>query len=97
MEQNHEHKEGNGCSCGSNLEDLTFLLELDDETIECEIIGIFEANGKEYIALSPLDSDDIIIYGYKETDEDGFEFIDIEDEKEFESAAAVLDALLDED
>ncbi|MCL2862651.1 MAG: DUF1292 domain-containing protein [Methanimicrococcus sp.] len=96
MEHNHDHKECNSCSCGDNPEDLTFFLEIDDETIECEVIGIFEANGKEYIALAPLDSDDVIIYGYKETGDD-YELIDIEDEKEFENAAAVLDKLLDEE
>jgi len=97
MEHKHEHNESNGCSCGSKLEDLTLLLELDDETVECEIIGIFEAGGKEYVALSPVDSDDVIIYGYKESDDEGFELIDIEDEEEFENAAAVLDDLLSED
>jgi len=97
MEHNHEHNESNGCNCGSKLEDLTLLLELDDETVECEIIGIFEANGKEYVALSPVDSDEVIIYGYKESDDEGFELIDIDDEEEFEKAAAVLDELLCED
>ncbi|MCL2549892.1 MAG: DUF1292 domain-containing protein [Methanimicrococcus sp.] len=96
-EHNHEHDESNGCRCGSNLEDLTLLLELGDETLECEIIGIFEAGGKEYVALSPVDSDEIIIYGYKESGDEGFELIDIDDEKEFESAAAVLDELLGEE
>jgi len=97
MEHNHKHEENGGCSCESHPEDLTLDLELDDETVECEIIGIFEAHGKEYIALSPIDSDDIIIYGYKESAEEGFELIDIDDEKEFESVAAVLDELLAED
>ena len=43
-------------------------LEFDDGVeLECEIMGVFEHAGKEYIALIPDDdSDDVYIYGYKE-------------------------------
>ena len=45
-------------------------LEFDDgEEIECTIIGVFDYNGKDYIALDPDDeSGDAYIYGYKEFD-----------------------------
>ena len=57
-------------------------LEFDDgEVIECEEMGIFDYDGKDYIALIPLDgSDDVYIYGYKEVGEDEFELVDIEDD-----------------
>ena len=44
-------------------------LEYDDGTeLECEMMGVFEADGKEYIALIPQDdSDDVYIYGLKTT------------------------------
>ena len=50
-------------------------LEFDDgDVIECEIIGVFEYNGKDYIALDPNDdSGDAFIYGYKEVGDDEFE------------------------
>ena len=71
-------------------------LEYDDGTeLECEMMGVFEADGKEYIALIPQDdSDDVYIYGYKEVNEDEFELIDIEDDSEFERAVAVFDQLM---
>ena len=71
-------------------------LEYDDGTeLECEMMGVFEADGKEYIALIPQDdSDDVYIYGYKEASEDEFELIDIEDDAEFERAVAVFDQLM---
>ena len=74
-------------------------LEYDDGTEwECEILGVFEAEGKEYIALIPQDdSDDVYIYGYKETGEDEFELIDIENDAEFEKAVAVFDELMTEE
>ena len=43
-------------------------LEFDEgEEVECEIMGVFDFNGKEYIAWIPDDgTDDVYIYGYKE-------------------------------
>lgn len=44
--------------------------------------GVFDALGKEYIALNPLGTEDVYLYGYKEYEED-YELIDIADEDEF--------------
>ena len=74
-------------------------LEFDDGVeLECEIMGVFEYNGKEYIALIPLDdSDDVYIYGYKEVGEEEFELVDIEDDAEFEGAVAEFEAIMAEE
>lgn len=57
-------------------------------------MGVFEFDGKEYIALIPDDgTDDVYIYGYKETSEEDFELIDIEDDEEF-SKAILIDVSL---
>ena len=60
-------------------------LEFDDGAeVECEIMGVFDYNGKEYIALIPDDGTDYVyIYGYKEVGDDEFELVDIEDDAEF--------------
>lgn len=73
-------------------------LEFDDgQEVECEIMGVFDFNGKEYIALIPDDgTDDVYIYGYKEVGEDEFELIDIEDDAEFEAVVAEFDSIMDE-
>ncbi len=79
------------------MADTDFItLEYDDGTeLECEILGVFDAEGKEYIALLPQDnSDDVYLYGYRETAEDEFELLDIEDGAEFEKAVAVFDELM---
>ncbi len=79
---------GAGCCCGGTEDDDAEIitLEFDDgESIECEVMGVFEFEGKEYIALIPADgSDDVFIYGYKEVNDEEFELIDIEDDAEFE-------------
>ena len=74
-------------------------LEFDDGVeFECEIMGVFEHAGKEYIALIPDDdSDDVYIYGYKEVGDDEFELVDIEDDAEFEAAVAEFDAIMAEE
>lgn len=74
-------------------------LEFDDDTaVDCEVLGTFEANGKEYIALAPEDgTDDVYIYGYKAISDDEFELIEVEDEDEFDAAAAEFDAIMAEE
>ncbi len=80
-------------------EDVDILtLEFDDGgEVECEIMGVFDCEGKEYIALIPHDdSDDVYIYGYKEVEDDEFELVDIEDDAEFEKAVAEFDKIMEE-
>lgn len=80
-------------------EEDIITLEFDDDTaVDCTIMGVFEANEKEYIALLPEDgTDDVYIYGYKELKDDEFELIDIEDDAEFDAAAAVFDEIMAEE
>ncbi|NLP30808.1 MAG: DUF1292 domain-containing protein [Clostridiales bacterium] len=83
-----------------SVEDIDVItLEFDDgEEIECEIMGVFDVDGKEYIALIPNDdTDDVYIYGYKEVGEDEFELIDIEDDEEFKKAAEEFEKITTED
>ena len=77
-------------------EDEIITLDFDDgESFECGIMGTFELNGKEYIALDTLDdSNDVYLYEYVPTEED-FELMDIPEE-EFDLVAAEFDRLMDD-
>ena len=80
------------------IEEADFItLEFDDGVeVECEIMGVFEYDGKEYIALIPDDdTDDVYIYGYKEVGEDEFELVDIDDDAEFEKVVAESDKIME--
>ena len=80
------------------IEEADFItLEFDDGVeVECEIMGVFEYVGKEYIALIPDDdTDDVYIYGYKEVGEDEFELVDIDDDAEFEKVVAEFDKIME--
>lgn len=84
-------------------EEAIITLEFEDEEgklteVECEIMGVFDVAGKEYIALIPDDNtDDVYIYGYKEVGEEEFELVDIEDDAEFEAAVAEFDKIMAEE
>ena len=81
------------------IEEADFItLEFDDGVeVECEIMGVFDYDGKEYIALIPNDdTDDVNIYGYKEIGDDEFELVDIEDDDEFEKVVAEFDKIMEE-
>ena len=85
-------------------ESLTVTLTLEnDEELECAVLTIFESDGREYIALLPLDengdSDDGQVYLYRfidngEDDEPGLENI-LEDE-EFERVSEAFNDWMEE-
>ena len=95
-EDKHVHDEH--CDCGCEEADY-ITLEFDDgKEVECEIMGVFEVEGKEYIALIPDDdTDDVYLYGFKELNDEEFELIDIEDDAEFEKVAAEFDKIAAEE
>ncbi|MBR4308162.1 MAG: DUF1292 domain-containing protein [Oscillospiraceae bacterium] len=43
-------------------------LEFPDGVVECNILGGFQVNDTDYLALTPQDGEDVFIYGYTETD-----------------------------
>ena len=68
-----------GCGCGNNhdgnhnhdeaLQEVEMLrLTLDDDTqMECYVLNNFEVKDKEYIALLPKGSEQVMLYEYDET------------------------------
>ena len=86
------------------IDNIRVTLDLDDKTVECKIITIFEAFGQDSIALIPLDekgnenaAGEVYLYRYFE-DEEGLPSIEnIEDDEEYEAAADRFDELLDEE
>ena len=83
-------------------EEITVTLTLDnDEVLECAVLTIYEAGGRQYIALLPLDESgeeegDVYIYRYIETDPENPDLENIEDDEGYEIAADAFDEWLDE-
>lgn len=100
-----ELEQGHCGECGCGVEDLEFdeeadimYLTLDDDSeLECSVLGIFEVEDKEYLALAPVDEDEALIYEYLELEDGDFDLISIEDEEEFELVSQAFYALFSDD
>ncbi|MDQ0507717.1 Uncharacterized protein conserved in bacteria [Aedoeadaptatus ivorii] len=96
-DHNHDHQHE-----GEELDVITLTLE-DDSELDCAVIGVFEFEDKEYIALMPLDGDEIdedasvLIYEYDEIDENEMELVFIEEEDRFNKVAEEFERLFAED
>ena len=92
-----------GCSstdCGDGTATITLTLD-NDETVECSILTVFEAAGRDYIALLPLDENgenqdgEVYLYRYSETEEGQPSLANIEEDEEYHIAADAFDEMLD--
>ena len=81
-----------------NDDEIITLDYEDGDSIDCGMMGIFEVDGKDYIALEALDgSEEVYLYGYREREGEGeFDLLDIESEELFERVAAEFESLMDE-
>ena len=82
--------------------DTTVTLTLDDgELLECVVLTIFEAGGKEYIALMPESGEDedgnVFLYRYAETEDGQPDLTNIGSDEEYEIVSDAFDEILDEE
>ena len=83
-------------------EQITVTLTMeDDEEIDCAVLTTYSANGREYIALLPLneegESDDGDVYLYRYEEVVGEPTLgNIEDDDEYDIAADAFDEWMDE-
>lgn len=86
-------------------EEMTVTMDLEDGTsVECAVITILTAQGKDYIVLLPLDENgenhdgEVWIYGYSENPNDSNEepvLRYIDDDEEYEIVSDAFDEYLD--
>ena len=105
-ENGHNHDEECGCGCGHNHEfdeedyeeemDIIYLTLDDDTEMECAVLGIFEVEDDEYIALVPLDEEEVFLYRFIE-EGDEFELLTIDDDEEFETVSEAFQMLFVEE
>lgn len=91
----HQHE----CGCGHDHDDEmdTIYLNLEDGTdVECGILGIFEVEDNEYMALWAIEEDEVLLFAYDEDGEE-FELNPIEDDEEFELVSQAYYALFSDD
>ena len=78
---------------------MTLTLD-NDEQVECAILTIFPVNGRDYIALLPLnengENNDGEVYIYRYDNSQGSPVLEnIEDDEEYEALADAFDEMLD--
>ncbi len=91
MAQNYENEE---------KDTVTLTLE-DDSELECAVLTTFEADGKSYIALLPIEGieaeeGEVFLYRFVVNGDDEPELENIESDEEYEAAAEAFDEWLDE-
>ena len=93
-----EFENNNVNDVNAEEEEIYITLSFDDGSEEsCLEIGIFEVEGKEYMALQPADDEEFpYLFAYKELGEEEFELTDIEDDEEFDKVTEAFVALMEE-
>ncbi len=80
---------------------ITIQLLADDGSAieqECMIIGVFDVDGQDYIALAPTDDNEtVLIYGYHAVNEEQFQLSDIEDEDTYMKVVAEFNQIISEE
>lgn len=84
-------------------DEMTVTITTDDGDVTCSVLTILTVDGKDYIALLPLDeeenpTEDIWFYGYSENPDDPNEepvLSMIESDEEFEAVEDKFDEYLD--
>ena len=83
------------------MDTVTLLLD-NNESVECAILCILPVQGKDYIALLPLDDEGdteeesrVFLYRYIEHEDGEPELENIDDDEEFEIVADAYDEWLD--
>lgn len=100
----------NGCSpsdcatcggCGDSIpRNITLTME-DDTEVECAILTVYPVEGKEYIALLPLNENgenqdgEVYLYAFSRTPEGDPMLANIEDDEEYAKAAQAFDTVLE--
>ncbi len=88
----------------SEAEEMTVTVSLDDGDVVCAVVTIYEVEGRDYIALLPLDENgentdgEVWLYRYSENPDDPNEEPElgyIDDDDEFEKVEEAFDEYLD--
>ncbi len=82
--------------------DLIMHLVLEDDSeLECMVLGFFEVDESEYIALLPVDEEKadsgVLLYEYVELEDESFDLLSIEDDTEFELVSDAFAELFTEE
>jgi len=90
-----EHEDGCNCDCDDDMDTMYITLE-DGSEVECNVLGTFEIDDNEYIALLPLEDEEVLLYKFV-GNEEGFQLAQIESEEEFDAVSEAFYELFVDD
>lgn len=87
-----DHTDHTDCDCNHEGEQVIYVMfDGEDEEVACDVLGVFEVEDKDYIAIIPQDSDDdVLLYGFQEEGDD-VNLIEIETDDEYEKVAVAFE------
>ena len=80
------------CNCNHEEEPVIYVtFEGEEEEVACDVLGVFDVDGQEYIAIIPQDTeDDVLLYRFDEEDDD-VNLTEIESDEEYEKVAVAFE------
>ena len=82
----------------SEHEETIITLEFEDGyAADCFVVGVFECDGAEYMALAPDDgSDYVYIYEYKQIDDENFTLNEVDDDDRWTRVAEEFSTIFED-
>lgn len=80
-----------------NKESIMHLTLEDDREIDALVLGYFEVDEKEYVALLPEQEEDVLVYEYIELENEAFDLKYIEDQEEFDNVSEAFYTLFSDE
>jgi len=93
-EHDHEHDD---CCCGEHEHQTMTIITDENEELKCSVLGTFDVDDKEYIALLPMGEEEVLIYRFILHEDDSFELLNIETDEEFEKVEDVFFEIFGDD
>lgn len=97
MEENKSCSCGCGCDCEDEEAEIIVFEDENGKEESFEVIGVFEVEEKEYIALQSQDDSSILLCKYIEKENGDYEVEEIESDEEFNKVSDAFDALVEEE
>lgn len=97
MEENKSCSCGCGCDCEDEEAEIIVFEDENGKEESFEVIGVFEVEEKEYIALQSQEDSSILLCKYIEKENGDYEVEEIESDEEFNKVSDAFDALVEEE
>lgn len=90
----HDHHHGHDHDHEGHDHSKIYLETEDGKELECDVLGVFDFEDQEYIALIPVESETAFLYRYSEVEEEPA-LSQIESDDEYERVSAYFMELVE--